>query len=76
MISIKPGLIHRDKELDMPLAYYFHLTVESPFNYVIILVTSATLFPPSFIPTALNSLPPFILFGQELIIKIFEARVT
>ena len=49
-------------------------TVESPFNPVIILVISATLSPPSFIPTARNPLPPFIQCGQELIIKTFWSQ--
>ena len=34
---------------------YLSTTVESPFNYLIIPVTSATLSSPSFIPTAWNS---------------------
>ena len=46
-------------------------TVDSPLNHVIILVTSTTLSPPSFIPNAWTSLPPFIQCGQELIIKSF-----
>ena len=48
-----------------------HGTVDSPLNYVIILITSATLSPPSFIPNARKSLPPFIQSSQELILKTF-----
>ena len=46
-------------------------TVESPFNHVIFLVTSATLSSLSFILTDRNSLPPFIQCDQEVIIKTF-----
>ena len=58
------------------LAFYIHpsLMVESPLNYVIMLVTSATLSPPYFIPIARNSLPPFIQCGKELIIKTFWSQ--
>ena len=51
-------------------------TVATPLNYVIILVTSATLSLPSFIPNARNSLPPLIQYGQELIIKHVEATLS
>ena len=49
-------------------------SVKSSFNYVIILVTSTTLSPPSFILTGQNSLPPFIQCGQELVIKTFRIQ--
>ena len=45
--------------------------MDSPLNYVIILVTSATLSSPSLIPNPWTSLPPFIQCGQELIFKTF-----
>ena len=58
--------------------YWNHLQsmVASPFNHVIILVTSAALSPPppSFIPTAWNSLSPFIQCGQKWIIKTFWSQ--
>ena len=54
----------------LSLTNWFCLTVKSPFNYVLILVTSATLSPLLFYPRRLEFLAPFYTMWPRIDDKI------